>query len=506
MNFRKILQKNWLFALIAFIFLITRFINLTRLPIFTDESIYLLWARELSLKPTRIFISLSDGKQPLFIWLSAIGIRILPQAYLFWGRLVSVLAGFFTLIGTYAVTQKFFKNKKASLLASIFVLLSPYLLFHDRLAVMDSLMCAFGIWVVFFGLKLQESIKPGPLFQKRPLIKSVILGFVLGSALLVKSPAIFFVYLLPLNFIFFEPQKLKTYKQTIIYYSTSIFLAKIIYFPLHLSNAIFIIAMKNRDFVLTLGEFIQKPMFFFPNNVHSFLVWLGEYFTWPIFFLCLISIIFGFFIKKYRNQSLYIFIYALFPFLTISLFGKIIFPRYLLFITPLLLISLSGFLFHCYKKGKKAFFYFAVSLLFLPTLLFDLKIIFNPEKAPLPNTDQNQYVRSESSGYGLDKVYQFLESELQKNPKVFLVTEGTFGLFPYAIQLHFYDRLDRLQILDYYPLTATLNPKVFEVAKNFPTYLLLKDHQTAEPTWRARLIIESPKPGGHKVLLYQIVL
>jgi hypothetical protein len=505
MNFKKTIQENWPLVLIALLFLASRLTNLTGLPIFTDESIYLLWARELSLKPTRIFISLSDGKQPLFIWLSAIGIKLYPDAYLFWGRLVSVLAGLFTLIGTYFVAQNFFQKKSVAILSSILVLLSPYLLFHDRLAIMDSLMAAFGIWVVYFGLKLQASITASSA-AKESLKKSVILGFVLGFALLVKSPAAYFAFLLPLNFIFFEKKKLVTYKQTIIYYLLSIFLAKLIYFPLRLSKAYFIIAMKNRDFVLTLSEFLRRPMFYFPNNVQSFFGWLGEYFTWPVFSFVLFSLLYGLYIKRYRNQSLYIFIYAFLPFLSISLFGKIIFPRYLLFITPLLLVLLSNFLIHLGRRLKLAVFVLLLFLLFLPALIFNFKILTSPPDAPLPGTDQNQYIKGEASGYGLEEVYQFLENGLEKNQRVYLVTEGTFGLFPYAIQLRFYRQLDRLKILDYYPLPTVFDDKVVSAAKQAPTYLLLKDHQKAEITWNAKLIFAVPKPKSDRnVLLYQIV-
>jgi len=50
----------------------TRLFNLTLMPIFTDEAIYIRWSEIALYDPTWRFISLSDGKQPLMIWLMMI--------------------------------------------------------------------------------------------------------------------------------------------------------------------------------------------------------------------------------------------------------------------------------------------------------------------------------------------------------------------------------------------------------------------------------------------------
>src|SRR3989344_5804660 len=45
-----------------------RLYNLTYLPIFADEAIYIRWAQIMQAESTLRFLPLSDGKQPLFMW------------------------------------------------------------------------------------------------------------------------------------------------------------------------------------------------------------------------------------------------------------------------------------------------------------------------------------------------------------------------------------------------------------------------------------------------------
>src|SRR3989344_9242851 len=90
----------------------TRLINLTILPIFTDEAIYIRWSQIALADQQQRFISLYDGKQPLFVWLNMLTLK-LPVDPLIAGRLVSVLAGFASLIGIIALSWRLFGKKAA---------------------------------------------------------------------------------------------------------------------------------------------------------------------------------------------------------------------------------------------------------------------------------------------------------------------------------------------------------------------------------------------------------
>ena len=62
-------------VLILAVYAWTRFANLTALPIFTDEAIYIRWSQIGAQDANWRFISLTDGKQPMFTWIMMILLR-----------------------------------------------------------------------------------------------------------------------------------------------------------------------------------------------------------------------------------------------------------------------------------------------------------------------------------------------------------------------------------------------------------------------------------------------
>ena len=102
-------------ALLVILYLASRFYSILALPIFTDEAIYIRWAQIAKQDANWRFISLTDGKQPMFIWMMMISLRFIQDPLLA-GRVVSVGAGLFTLIGMYFLGREMFKNSKSFLL------------------------------------------------------------------------------------------------------------------------------------------------------------------------------------------------------------------------------------------------------------------------------------------------------------------------------------------------------------------------------------------------------
>jgi 4-amino-4-deoxy-L-arabinose transferase-like glycosyltransferase len=104
------------------------------------------------------FISLVDGKQPLFTWLMMGTLRFVRDP-LVAGRLVSVGAGIATMIGVWLVALELFKNKRIALFTSFLYLLSPFTLMYDRMALYDSLVAAFSIWNLYLGILLVRRVR-----------------------------------------------------------------------------------------------------------------------------------------------------------------------------------------------------------------------------------------------------------------------------------------------------------------------------------------------------------
>ena len=67
--FPKLVKKEWLILLgIVILYLGLTTYNLTKLPIFVDEALYLRWSQIAWKDASWRFISLTDGKQPFYIW------------------------------------------------------------------------------------------------------------------------------------------------------------------------------------------------------------------------------------------------------------------------------------------------------------------------------------------------------------------------------------------------------------------------------------------------------
>jgi 4-amino-4-deoxy-L-arabinose transferase-like glycosyltransferase len=169
LNYKKEILAA-VFIVIAYFF--SRLIFLGDFPIFTDEAIYTRWTQIALNDASWRFISLTDGKQPSFIWAGMVFLKIF-QDPLFSLRLVSVIAGFFTLIGLGVLTYELFKNKFAAYLASFIYLVLPFALVYDRLALYDSLLGAFTIWGIYLSALLARRVRLDIAF---------FLGFVMGRS------------------------------------------------------------------------------------------------------------------------------------------------------------------------------------------------------------------------------------------------------------------------------------------------------------------------------------
>src|SRR3990167_10185942 len=119
----------WMFGLFGILVLVVGFFlrlyRLNLLPIFADEAIYVRWAQVMQAEPTLRFLPLSDGKQPLFMWLVIPFLKVFRDP-LFAGRFVSVLTGIGILIGLITAVYLLFKSKKQALLAGLLFAVIPF--------------------------------------------------------------------------------------------------------------------------------------------------------------------------------------------------------------------------------------------------------------------------------------------------------------------------------------------------------------------------------------------
>src|SRR3989344_8525659 len=131
-------------GLLLLAFFLTRLINIDKFPIFVDEGIYIRWAKTAWHDAAWRFISLTDGRQPLQTWATIPFLKLFPDRALFAGRLFGVASGFVAMIGIFSLSSYLF-GKKTAYIASLLYIITPFYLFFDRLAMVDSLVIApFG--------------------------------------------------------------------------------------------------------------------------------------------------------------------------------------------------------------------------------------------------------------------------------------------------------------------------------------------------------------------------
>lgn len=409
MNFKKVsvfLNLHKEILLVALLYFITRLINLKALPIFNDEAIYLDWGwREIS-QPGNLYYSLYDGKQPLLMWIFGIFEKIIPDP-LVAGRLVSVIAGGVTLLGIYFLAKKLF-DKKVAIIAMLLFVLNPLFFFFDRQALMESAVCAIGVWAFYFLLEFTHSN-----LRKH----AILLGLVLGVGLFIKSTTFIFAItsFVLLAYCYFKTKN----KSEFIKNCGMIFLLIFcIDFLLIINPQFWSTLSMNQRYTFSISEILKFPASNWLNNILLNIKILIIYFN-P---LILISSFAGIFLLIKRKSPDYA---LLIVWLIISLFLEIILTkessqRYLVSFLPLLIIPAAFSVSFLLKKSPVWGKLFLTSTVLISSVYIFFQI-FNPYLY-IKNThnfsgDHSiEYISGYTSGYGIPEVVRYLKNQLKDKP------------------------------------------------------------------------------------------
>ncbi|MBI5045132.1 MAG: glycosyltransferase family 39 protein [Candidatus Levybacteria bacterium] len=440
----KFIKKNkkyiLLVAIIIVVYFLTRLVAINSLPIFTDEAIYLRWSQIALHDANWRFISLTDGKQPLFIWFVMLAMKYIEDP-LIAGRVVSVIAGFFTLIGLYFLGSEVFSNKKIGLLSSSLYLLYPFALVYDRMALYDSLVGTFAVWALFGAIKL---------VRNQRFDTAMLLGFVTGGAVLNKTSGFLALYLLPFLLVLMPVKEIKNVKRVARFILMCAVVAVITYgcyAILRLSPFFYIIEQKNALFVYPFHEWIKHPFTFFIPNIRALFDWYLHYVGLPMSLLVLGSFLVS---KSYFREKILLFLWFFLPFLALALTGKTLYPRYIFFMTLFLLPLCAYTLIFLYEKLSRKAYYSVGFLAIIYWVISSGMVITQFQNAPIPKSDIQQYLTSWTSGEGVSEAIKFFR-ERSKDNKIFVGTQGTFGLMPYALELYLVDD-PQIEMKSYWPV------------------------------------------------------
>lgn len=470
---------------------VSRIINLTNIPIFTDEAIYIRWAQIGLHDPAHRYISLTDGKQPLLTWMMYPFLMIFKDP-LFAGRFVSVIASVFTVIGIYFVAKELF-GKKAGLFSTIVYLISPFPMLYDRLALMDSLLAGAAVWSLYLSVLLVRYLK---------LDVALLLGITAGLGMLTKSSAEFFIFSLPLLLLLFD-FKTKDRKKRFLKLTglslISISIAFVMYNSLRLSPWFYVINQKNHVFIYTFSEIMKNPIQYFLPNLNGLTQILLGYLTIPIDIIIILMVMWAFMRKDKR--VIYLFLWFAFPFISLAVFGKVIFPRFILFmIIPFYIISgffLANLL--AFANNKMKYLNFLIPIFLIYPAFQSMLIITNPVDVNIPKTDRNQLFDDWPSGDGVKSVITYLNKEADKG-KIVIGTEGTFGLNPAVYEIYMKQNKN-VEIYGFWPVFEV--PKILlEKSREIPTYLIFKEKQNIPNDWPLTLIAKYRRGKGDTYLLF----
>ncbi len=501
----EFLRKNKLEIIIGIVLLLvylgTRLPTILDLPIFTDEAIYVRWAQIAKNDAAWRFISLTDGKQPSFIWLSMVSMRFIHDPLLA-ARLVSVGAGILTAIGLFFLGKELFRNKWVGIVSSFFYVIFPFALVYDRLALYDSLVGTFSVWSLYLIVLLNRKLR---------LDTALILGLVIGGAVLTKTNGFFSLYLIPFSLVIFNWQRNNLPKRLLKWVGlviVSAVLAYACYSVLRLSPFFHIIDEKNTIFVFPLREWLQHPLEFFLSNWKGLWNWMITYLTIPLFALAMASF---FITKRYTREKILLLLWALIPFVFLAFFGKTIYPRFILFMTLFLLPLVAFTMVTVKSRLSNTYLYAFFFLLSISFALFaDYKISTDFIHAPIPRPDADQYVKSWPAGGGIKEAVVFFEEQAQRGP-IFLATQGTFGLMPYAFEIYLGENTN-IKIVGVWPIEQTPPQEIMEMGKKMPTYFVFyqpcppcQTAGNAPSAWPIKLISRYTKPDGKSFFsIYQV--
>ncbi len=425
MNFKQI-YKDWKWTILGLISIliigfVIRIINLTILPIFVDEAIYVRWAQVMAAEPTLRFLPLSDGKQPLYMWVLMFLIKYF-QDPLFIGRLVSVATGIGTLIGIFTLSYLLLKNKAVSLFSSFLYAISPFAVFFDKMALVDSMLSMFGVWTAIFGLLAAKY---------RRFDYAMLAGFTLGFATLTKSPAIFIVILLSTFWLLFNWKGIWRLGATYT-------IAFVMYNIQRLGPNFSLLTSRTEDYILPISHIWTNTFDPLIPHLKDFVVWLQS--MGPVFIipLVLIGVYVGF--KKNLKETLVLLAWVIVPVFIQAELGKTFTARYVFFVLPYLFI-LAGMVFLIKVKWLRVTGYGLIIFFVIQSSIFNYYLLTNPEKANLPRGERSGYLEEWTAGQGIKEVSIYLREEDAKNPRKQMVvgTEGFFGTLPDGLQLYVND-------------------------------------------------------------------
>jgi Ca2+/Na+ antiporter len=404
------------------IFFATRLYNVTLLPVFSDEAIYIRWTQMMRHDPEQyLFLPLYDGKTPLMMWLLQLFEPLVPEDPLLGSRLMSVLFGLGTMFIISLIAKHMSQSSRVQLISALIYICMPFTFIHDRLALTDAPMVFFLALTTWLVLKFKS---------RQTLATAGLTGVMFGLAILAKFPANPLyppIFLSAVGVSFqgrcFEKEEYPTLDgwSNDGGYCT---VRSVTDIPV---ISIFIPA--QRRLYRTHAGIACRPNWSFGLQLEMFFTWQGWY-SGIIFGLPLLGLF-----RKELKLPVRLWLMSLLWALPFILTGKIVYSRYYLPTILFLIPAASIVLDHMLAANRRAAIIFATFIL-AQGLWFMWPWWTDVFSIHLPKADAEQYLAEWSAGFGIPEVRDLIRKEAAKE-KVVIATEGYFGTLPDGLLMYF---------------------------------------------------------------------
>lgn len=481
-----------------------RLYNLVIWPIFADEAIYIRWSQVMKSVPTLRYLPLTDGKQPLFMWLMMPMFKLVTDP-LVAGRLLSALISVLTLSGFYILLRLLGLKKIFSTLGLVIGTLTPAWIFYDRMALADGLLMGLGIWSICLQIAICK--------HKR-LDLVMINGLVLGLAWITKSPALFFIFITGVISVgyWFRIRQTWTTIKTSIMWACSVVIAFFIYNLLRLFPEFHQIALRNIDYIVPTNEFLGDLAGRFGRNLIDASQFYWSMITPPIIIMSIFGLLY--LIKK-RDWFLLILSssWVIGPLMAQLLLAKELPGRYLLFTTPpFIILSVYSLIWVSeIKKRIKNNIVALISISLIITYGINLfGLLVNPYILWMSERDRRGHLEDWTSGIGIREIVEYINNNYH-DKKVLIGTEGFFGTTPDGIQIYFDQNPNVLVVGNSYILDHVPESLYDGLADRF-VFFVINDNRLMISNYEdygLKLIEKYPKAQGsnnqQSFLFFQVI-
>ena len=406
----------WRWPALVGLYLASRVVALTALPMFLDERIHLRWAYWIA-QGRRLRVPVLAGRG-LSVYMLA-GVAPGADDPLRAGRLLTVAVGLVTMIGLYFLALRLGGDRRLAYLTALFYIVCPFTLAYDRMVLTDAFLAAFTALTLLLSLRL--ALEP----RART---GAALGAALALGVLSKTTGLVLFGVPVLVLVFLGRERRRALGPLFLAFALA---GTVVAYPLWL------FFRKTDELVGAIGV-RENDLSFTGNAAANFglaVEWLWTYWTPGLVILAALGLALGLASPPRRRAAVLLALLTVGPTALFVALSGIWYPRYLLFTTvPLLPLAAGGFvgsidlLARWGRLRRSTVPVLAAALLaitLLPALRFDLALWTDPIRAPFPALDRFQYVTGWPSGYGSRESVEFLRAERRRLPEgLILVTPG----------------------------------------------------------------------------------